>query len=170
MALFEELWKNYPEDLVIKLKCRNDQPNKPSVEFTDYCSIKMSDCFNKSGVGIANMKGNRCWSHGGYKHILLAEDLALGLKAFPPTNFGKLEIIPPDSFEEKLKGRTGVVFFKDYWKREGQTFANRSGDHIDLWNKDRITSRSMFVQNILEFFGDLSDFNDSKEIWFWEVK
>ncbi|MEC8010541.1 MAG: hypothetical protein VX185_07235 [Pseudomonadota bacterium] len=39
-----------------------------------------------------------------------------------------------------------------------------------MWNKDRITSRSMFVQNVLEFFGDLSDFKDSKAIWFWEVK
>ncbi|RTZ22095.1 T6SS effector amidase Tae4 family protein [Vibrio penaeicida] len=51
-----------------------------------------------------------------------------------------------------------------------EAFSNRSGDHIDLWNKDEITSDGMFRRSLYEFFGVVSDFNDSREVWFWEVK
>ncbi|WP_233448327.1 hypothetical protein [Vibrio penaeicida] len=41
---------------------------------------------------------------------------------------------------------------------------------MDLWNKDEITSDGMFRRSLYEFFGVVSDFNDSREVWFWEVK
>ena len=63
-----------------------------------------------------------------------------------------------------------AIFFKDYWRRGKESFEQRSGDHIDLWNKDRISSSSMFTRSILEFIGRVSDLNKSREIWFWEVK
>ena len=62
------------------------------------------------------------------------------------------------------------MFFKDYWQRGKETFDNRSGDHIDLWNKDELTGGSMLTRTIYEFFGIVSDLNKSKEILFWEVK
>lgn len=83
---------------------------------------------------------------------------------------GKVEKINPSTFQDDLDGRTGIIFFKDYWTRGNESFSNRSGDHIDLWNKNEITSSSMFVRGIIEFFGRVSDLNESKEIWFWEVK
>jgi hypothetical protein len=130
----------------------------------------MSECFIKSGIDISLFNGNRCWSHAGKKHVLLAEDFANGLKKYSPPGFGHLEKVIPGSFQSKLDGKTGVRFFKDYWYREKETFDQRSGDHIDLWNKDRITSSSMFIRSILEFLGRVSDLNKSREIWFWEVK
>ncbi len=92
------------------------------------------------------------------------------LKASSFSWMGKLEKINPKSFQTDMHGRTGIIFFKDYWQRGNDSFENRSGDHIDLSNKDEITSSSMFTRNILEFFGRVSDFNQSHEIWFWEVK
>jgi len=47
---------------------------------------------------------------------------------------------------------------------------DRTGDHIDLWNKNKITSSGMFMRDVYEFFVVLSDLNKSKGIWFWEVK
>ena len=43
---------------------------------------------------------------------------------------------------------------------------DRSGDHIDLWNKNRITGGSMFYRSIIELFGFVSDLNKSREVWF----
>ncbi|GAB59305.1 hypothetical protein RNAN_2300 [Rheinheimera nanhaiensis E407-8] len=104
------------------------------------------------------------------KHILLAEQMADWLFKSNIKGLGQRESILPAEFQEKLEGRTGIIFFKDYWTRGNESFANRSGDNIDLWNKDRITSSSMFTRSILEFFGRVSDLNQAKEIWFWEVK
>lgn len=169
MSLFAQLWKNFPKKEDVAATCSNRQKdsNKP---FDDYCAIMLSECLNRSSVFVSTFKGNKCWSHGGLKHILLAEDLANGLKTAPPKGFGKMEKIAPGDFQTVLKGRAGVIFFKDYWQRGNEKFENRSGDHIDLWNNDRITGGGMFYRSIIELLGFVSDLNKSKEIWFWEVK
>ena len=169
MSNFETLWKNFPDKEIMKKKCTNKQKdsNKP---FSDYCAILLSECFNKSGIDISLMKGTRCWSHPGKKHILLAEDLAKGLKSYKPSSFGNLEKVTPGSFQDILSDKTGIIFFKDYWQRGKESFENRSGDHIDLWNKNEITSSGMLFRSVLEFLGRVSDLNKSREIWFWEVK
>jgi hypothetical protein len=151
------------------VQCTNKQKttNEP---FSDYCAIMLSECLTRSGIDLASIKGSRCWSHLGKKHLLLAEELAIGLKNNTPKGFGSTEKILPGSFQSILDGKTGVIFFKDYWQRGKESFGQRSGDHIDLWDKDRITSSSMFIRGILEFFGRVSDLNKSREIWFWEVK
>lgn len=169
MATFETLWKNFPQKEKIQKVCTNKQPtsNEP---FSDYCAIMLSDCFISSGLDISAFKGNRCWSHAGKKHILLAEDFANGLNAANLPGISKMVKVTPGSFQSELDGKTGVVFFKDYWRRGKETFEGRSGDHIDLWNKDKITSSGMFIRSVLEFLGRVSDLNKSREIWFWEVK
>lgn len=169
MTNFETLWKNFPDVEIMKKKCTNKQrdSNRP---FGNYCSILLSECFNQSGVDMSLFEGARCWSHPGKKHILLAEDLANGLKKHTPPAFGNLQMIQPGSFQNVLSDKTGIIFFKDYWQRGRESFESRSGDHIDLWNKNEITSSGMFIRSILEFLGRVSDLNKSKEVWFWEVK
>jgi hypothetical protein len=103
-------------------------------------------------------------------YVLLAENLAKWLDTHPVPSFGKTEEIAAHNFQDVLSGRTGAIFFKDYWRRGSENFASRSGDHIDLWNKNEISSSSMWRRSIAEFFGLVSDLNDSKEVWFWEVK
>lgn len=169
MASFDNLWKNFPDKDKIMTKCRNKQKNSND-PFDNYCAIMLSECFLQSGIDLSLYKGSRCWSHSGNKHILRAEDLAEGIRKHPPAGFGALKNIRPKSFQEDLSDKTGVVFFKDYWQRGNESFNSRSGDHIDLWNKNEITSSGMFLRSILEFLGRVSDLNRSKEIWFWEVK
>lgn len=169
MSKFKMLWKNYPNKQVLSSTCFNKQKDS-SEPFSDYCAILLSECLIKSGISIASYKGNRCWSHLGPKHILLAEDLAKGLRASPPKEFGQMIEVNPKSFQKELAGKTGIIFFKDYWPRRNESEQTRSGDHIDLWDKNKITSSSMFMRSIYEFFGALSDLNRSKQVWFWEVK
>nr|WP_306663285.1 T6SS effector amidase Tae4 family protein [Saccharophagus degradans] len=70
----------------------------------------------------------------------------------------------------KPAANVGVSIFKDYWMRGKEEFEARSGDHIDLWNKNEITSSGIGMRSIYEFFGTVSDLNKNKEVWFWEVK
>jgi hypothetical protein len=168
MKNFKTLWSNFPEKKVVSARCFNKQKDS-SQPFSDYCAILLSECFIKSGINISTYKG-KCWSHVGQKHILLAENLAEGLRVSPPSHFGTLIKVDPKKFQDKLSKKTGVIFFKDYWQRGKEEFDSRSGDHIDLWNKNEITASGMTMRSIYEFFGAVSDLNKSKEVWFWEVK
>ena len=77
-----------------------------------------------------------------------------------------------------LNEKTGIIFFKDYWRRNGETGESRTGDHIDLWDGrgvDKLRSQgriSNFLTNTLGIYWDgwYSDKNKSKEVWFWEIK
>lgn len=169
MFKFKELWENYPDSGLIKARCQNKQATG-SRPFGNYCAIKLSDTLIKSGVSTVGSDAKKCWGHSGMKHILLAEELAIWLCKANISGLGRVEKINPKTFQEELKDRTGVIFFKDYWQRGNESVSNRSGDHIDLWNKNEITSSSMFTRDILEFLGRVSDLNESREIWFWEVK
>lgn len=170
MPNFKTLWDNYPDVEQMKQVCFHSQTQGRTEPFDNYCSILMSECLIRSGISIQGCSGVKCWSHFGAKHMIQAEQLAKCLRKSPPSGFGKAESISPLTFQKLLSGRTGVIFFKDYWSRGAETFPNRSGDHIDLWNNNRITGASMWYRSLIEFLGLVSDLNKSREIWFWEVK
>ena len=170
MADFKTLWDKFPDQDELEKICFNKQPRSDTQPFDNYCSIVMSECFARSGIQVDRCPGAKCWSHAGSKHVIRAEDLANWLAASPPAGFGRKEVIAPASFQADLAGRTGVIFFKDYWTRGNEPFANRSGDHIDLWNKSRISGASMLYRALIEMLGLVSDLNKSKAVWFWEVK
>lgn len=170
MLSFKILWDNFPDKYKVQNACTNKQKdsNKP---FDNYCAILLSECFIKSGIDTNSLSGTKCWSHKeGKKHILKAADLAIAIDKSLRLGFSRKEKILPGSFQSILKNKTGVIYFKDYWQRGKESFESRSGDHIDLWNKDEITGQGMIMREVYEFFGVVSDLNKSKEIWFWEVK
>lgn len=130
--------------------------------------------------GVKNIPGvAQCWfkEHKGKGHYLRAEDLANGLRKTYIAGIQQVEEIDPKDFHKTIFGKTGIIFFKDYWQRGNESFRDRSGDHIDLWNVSRLTSlRSWFRIHLR--IGDLgmhsvsdsiSDYEDSKTIWFWRV-
>lgn len=57
MSTFSHLWKNYLSKEMMKKVCRNTQPDGSDEPFEDYCSIMLSECFNRSGI-IYIAKGN----------------------------------------------------------------------------------------------------------------
>lgn len=87
--------------------------------------------------------------------------------------------------------KTGIVFFKDFWRRDGEKEKNRTGDHIDFIKKTELTSRylienemfspiSRWASNALNLLDPTTDnddyyswaispYSDSKTILFWEI-
>ncbi|WP_415919445.1 T6SS effector amidase Tae4 family protein [Tateyamaria sp. SN6-1] len=74
-----------------------------------------------------------------------------------------------DNFEDKFNNKQGIIFFKDYWQEKGQSFAQRSGDHIDLWRNGRMPSAPDWRRELAELVGLVTHLEYSKEVWLWEL-
>ncbi|VWB09208.1 hypothetical protein BME24068_00250 [Burkholderia metallica] len=122
---------------------------------------------------------------GGKATATRAYELAEWLKLRPFLGLGNPERITGPDWQDKIKGRTGIVYFFGYWRQEGGSADALSGGHIDLWNKDTLTPSAVSfwrfrigVRSMINPFDYLrgrrgnwySDLADSKEILFWEVE
>jgi hypothetical protein len=176
---FKQLWENHPVITGDKNPCStNGKPN-----FSNQCAIRLGTALAACGVDTTKLPGVRhCWYHDKkLGHTLSAEELAASLKKYQTHGVGALQAVEPSEFAEKIEGKTGIIFFKDYWQRtvngKNETFRNRSGDHIDLWNGSRITDWFSWMRiymrignfGIHSLRGDISDYEESKAIWFWSV-
>lgn len=189
---FQTLWDNHP-DVAGDEHSPCKKANGDS-KFDNQCAIRVGVALIKSGVNTSQLRGinnegqmanlAHCWGEGHAKslgHTFRAEDLARALEHTYIQGVHKVEKIDAKDFNKRLLGRTGIIFFKDYWRREPngkkETFRDRSGDHIDLWNSSRLTSLSSWARIHLRIssFGlhsisdRWSDYEDSKAIWFWAV-
>ncbi len=148
---------------------------------------------NSVGVSLAKCDVNtsripgaeHCWHKHDKSlgHIIRAEELAKGLARYSVFIPGvqKVQKVNPEDFKGTLRGKRGIIFFKDFWRRTNngkkESFRNRSGDHIDLWNGHRITNWTSWARINMRIgrFGlhsisdEWSDYEDSKAIWFWRV-
>jgi len=168
---FSNLWDNYPSD---DSPCRKDGTSN----FSDQCAIRVGIALAKSGYDVTQLKrGGQprfCWYHPAKDgHVLAAEELANALdRTRIPGVSATVKVDQVKDFADELDGKKGIIFFKDYWARGGET-SNRTGDHIDLWNGSNITGGliSYFrIQWGLRWDGRLTDFRKSKEVWFWDIK
>lgn len=115
-----------------------------------------------------------------------ADEMGQWLKAQPFAGLSKPQDITGSDWESKVKGRTGIIQFSRYWTRAGESAANASGGHIDLWNGSRLTISGGFdaLATIGRRLGvssfrqgatvvsdaSWSDLGGSKSILFWEIK
>jgi len=167
---FAELWDNHPTD---DGPCSKDGKSN----FSDQCAIRIGVALAKSGYDVTKLqragKPRFCWHHPAKDgHVLAAEELANALdRTRIPGVSATTKIKPGAGYADKLDGKKGIIFFKDYWARGGET-THRSGDHIDLWNGSRLTELSSYfrVQCGISWDGIWSDFSKSKEVWFWEIR
>ena len=175
MVRFEDLWKHHPTIEGIDNPCSTNGKSN----FDNQCAIKVGVALAKCGIKTSSLPGAiHCW-HGHDKsegHVIRAEELANGLDKLPVAGLGKTEKIAVGDYHNKLRSKKGIIFFKDYWRREIngklESHRNRSGDHIDLWNGSRLTDWKTWARvrfNIV-IPGVWSNLKQSKEIWFWEVK
>jgi len=166
---FHDLWGNYPKN---EYPCSTNGKR----QFDDQCAIRVGVALTKCGYNITQLKPagklEFCWHHPKQDgHILRAEELANALhRTRIPSVSVTQKVNQARDFAIELRGKTGIIFFKDYWRRG--TEAQPSGDHIDLWNGSNITDGALSylrVQFGLHWEGRISDFRKSKEIWFWSV-
>ena len=167
MIQFQKFWESYPTIQGDKAPCKTNGKKN----FEDQCAIRLGAALAKNWVKTTNLvpKGRHCWKHEAVEgHVLAAEELANGLARFPIGGIQKKIDIDPSTFQKDIAGKRGIIFFKDFWTRNGESFRNRSGDHIDLWNGSRLTDwRTWFLISTTLNTG--GNYGKSKEIWFWRV-
>lgn len=143
MLDFDKLWNAYPQE---HSPCRLPDGD-PS--FPNQCAIRFGVCLIDGGVDVSTFPGVRCW-HGHHdRHLLRGEEIAAWMKRNRAI-FGSVEITQ-NADESMYAGRRGLIFCRNFWGPGSQ------GDHIDLWNKDRMQT------------GSPSYIARSQETWFWQL-
>ncbi|MCY1287969.1 Type VI secretion system (T6SS), amidase effector protein 4 [compost metagenome] len=137
---FINLWNNYPSE---NHPCDGGWDNQ--------CAIRMSITLNAERsihVDRNTYSEPKC----GHGHARGAESLANWLWR---RHLGRPAIYTDGAAAKRtLSGKTGIIFFKDCFTRQGERRA--VGDHIDLWNR-----------GFTKTYDDPA--NLSAQVWFWEL-
>lgn len=159
---FKSLWDNFPDDA----PCDK--------QFSNQCAIRVGTALAKSGIKTTNIvrKQRHCWHHKDSEgHILAAAELADGLNKFAIAGVQKSIELTPENFKSKIAGKTGIIYFQDYWERTTDKKGSPTGDHIDLWNGSRISDWTSWIRIQMNIVipGVWSDLENSKRVLFWQV-
>jgi len=180
MVDFAKLWGQHPINQSDATPClaphdlkslEGLQVPKGYPVFHNQCAIRMGVALREAGVPANLLRGvTTCGVHPPEAmHFINATDLANAISRANLPGFGPREVYAgPDAaaFYHKMFGRTGAVYFKDYWRRTGES--KPTGDHIDVWNGYR--SSAKWLMEWFSWLGYYSNYAHSGEIWFWEVK
>jgi len=172
---FEDLWSSYPSG---SIKHSDSKTGKDV--FDDHCAINVSQSLYNCGILLKSFKGTKCWacpskdSSGKGIHAIRAQELSTYLSTRPFAGCPAPQRFTGATYEAAVKGKTGIIFFKDYWQRQGEN--GRTGDHIDLWRESKLASiggaltfiRQTFP-SISENYLDMSDLRRASEVLFWEI-
>jgi hypothetical protein len=171
---FEAIWKNYPSDD----PCVNPRTGKKA--YDDQCAIRVGIALEKSGVSFKTFPGPRCeFGPSGNGMVLRATELANWLMRRPFAGCPDAETHQGKSFDKSLSGRTGIIYFEDYWLRTAEA-KFPTGDRIDLWDRNRLTpSWTTFLRFSLgidtfrsPWSGNgylYSDLHASRRVVFWPI-
>ena len=159
---FADLWANYGSGL------SHLHPKTKEELFPNYCAINLSESLIKNGL---SPDGTKCWGNcsSNQSHTIRAQELADWLK----DNLSGVKNITGKDFMSKISGRTGIVFFQNYYEGEEESM---TGDHIDLWNKNQMGtygSTQTWIRTNIPWLGQMmgmSDLRNSTQILFWEIK
>lgn len=145
---FINLWKAYNDIL-------EAHPNADPCDggWDNQCAIRMSIALN----GERSIRINKST----YSEPKCAHDHARGAESLAnwlwKHHLGRPTILTGSVADrKKLAQKTGIIFFKDCFARGGEAFEQRSGDHIDVWNRG--STQTYDDRNHL-----------SKQVWFWEL-
>jgi hypothetical protein len=157
MALFAELWKHHPKTA---FPCN-------TAAYPNQCAIRMGTAFVGAGLDIKKLKAVTCDHHPkSMGHTLRALEFAEGLQRGLIFNIGTTEVYKVGHpWLTKLPGRTGIVFFHNYYNRQGNDTGPLTGDHIDLWKMGELTNRH-YTYQVTALGGG---YFKKGEVWFWQV-
>ncbi|AMB84273.1 hypothetical protein AWM79_02730 [Pseudomonas agarici] len=142
---FINLWNSYP---------LYSPPHPPACDgpWKNQCAIRMSIALNRE-LTIKVNKSTYTEPKCAHEHARGAESLANWLWKH---HLGRPTILSNSAEDRrKLMGKTGLIFFKDCFQQSGEFEENRTGDHIDLWNRGLTLTEDLFYR--------------SKAVWFWEL-
>lgn len=171
----DQLWNTDLSDL--KDRCFLDGTRANPIHFDDYCAINLSDRLLQAGFRMPNKASSpyrQCHSHRDTSeqhefHFLLAEQMANWLLTKPIAGLPDVQRSTGEEFEDAFNDKQGIIFFKDYWRESGQSYEERSGDHIDVWRNGRMPAASNVSRELAELFGAVTHLEYSREVWLWEL-
>jgi hypothetical protein len=158
MPTFAELWSNHPNN-------KGDTPLLDKAVYENQCAINVAAAWMRSGMKFSNYTGALSWQKDKPKYPIRAQELANWFATphsrlpFKVQKFGGKEAF------EKIRGKTGIIFFQNYWGSGNQ------GDHIDLWNMFRLSDVLSWVR-IYARIGSVglgTDYRNAESIWFWTL-
>ncbi len=170
-----DLISNFPNSWFSEIEHPDSKTGKDC--FGIHCAINMSEAIIESGQDLINYSGVTCWNckDKNGKHALRAEELAIWLETHPSEVGAEAVELTGANYEDYVQDKVGIIFFKDYWQRDGES--GRTGDHIDIWNKNELESIGVIstwmrrtFPNFSENYLDMSDLRKSKKVLFWELK
>lgn len=159
---FSDLWKNYPSSDPCDATDENG-----GRKFKNQCAIRLSFSLKRSGVTFGSYpKGRKCWFHPDADHVLAAKELADWLELKPFVGCRRSENVTGPDWRQKVVDRTGIICFEDYYSDP-----NAGGDHIDLWNKTKLTGIGSGLRTRFGIVipGIWSDFGKAKRIRFFSI-
>lgn len=164
MATFAELWKNHPN-------ITGEEPLLDKRQYENQCAINLYAALQRSGINVKSFHGQLSWQKDKPRYAIRAQEVANWLaSAAHPIFPAKVEKFGGKEVFEKIKDKTGIIFFQNYWGTGDQ------GDHIDLWNGSRLTDWRTWARihiRIGDFglhnLGAGSDFQKAASVWFWAI-
>lgn len=169
---FAPLWAAYPSSKPYLDPKTGDVPKG----YENQCAIKVSVALAGVGEALSGYPGATVTVKGKRAAVRAAELAAWLRKTKIPGVSTPPETITGSDWQSRVKNRTGILFFADYWLRQGETAP--TGDHIDLWNGSRLTASGLEGALVtIARFGlgidsgpGFSDLGKAKTILFWEIK
>lgn len=174
---FSNLWSAYPSNRTIE----HIDPDTGDDIFGDHCAINVSQSLYKNGIKLKSFRGTKCWrcptpdEQGRGIHAIRAQELADYLERQPFADCPQPSRLLGETFEREVSGKTGIIFFKDYWRRTEN--GARTGDHIDLWDGNELASIGAFATFVRTTFSEfsenylsMSDLKKSSQVLFWEIE
>ncbi len=170
IPLFSLLWENYPGNSPYVDEKTGDAPRG----YENQCAIKVGVALAKSAGALPNFRGATV-RVGNFSVPIRAQEMASWLQSVPYEGMASTTDVTGVDYEKKIKNRTGIIFYKDYWQRDGES--QPTGDHIDLWNGSRLTmsGASGAAMGVARFWLGIqsgpgfSNLTKSRQILFWKV-
>ncbi|APD07506.1 hypothetical protein UJ101_02002 [Flavobacteriaceae bacterium UJ101] len=172
---YSELIKNYESIRHSHFKA-NGEPY-----FDDYCAINLSHALLKSGVKINSSNVAKCYgcTDVNYKgqHAIRAQELGEWLKIKKINGLSAVKELTGSNFRAYVNGKKGLIYFEDYWQRNGESGSTRTGDHVDIWTGNGLVSESWLADyfrlnfpNFMEEYFSTASLYRSKKVYFWELE
>ena len=158
MAAFTTLWNNHPN-------IKGEEPLLDKKDYENQCAINLYAALERSGVNVTTFHGQLSWQKDKPKYAIRAQEVANWLATPNGIIAGRVRKFSGKEVFDKIKGKRGVIFFKNYYGPGNQ------GDHIDLWDGRRLTHSISIAQIYLRLgpFGIGSDYRKAESVWFWAV-
>jgi hypothetical protein len=182
MLTFRDLWRNHPANESVATPCiaPRDLTNlegkhigKGFPVFSNQCAIRMSVTLKRCGVTPGQLSSAaHCSVHSREEmHLINASQVANAIARANLPGVGPIQRITgkdASEFYPHLFGRTGLIYIQDYWARSTDRPGQPTGDHIDVWNGYRPTTK--WLMEWFSWLGYYSNYAQAREIWFWDVK